>query len=266
MKKSLNTVLGDIFFSYFPEGKLKNRIKCFIANKYLFRNLDFTTTYKNDVFYVNYHQNVYEFCDYPSSDFYEILEGYLRKATIKKGDTVIDCGAYQGSFTVLASKLAGKDGTIVAFEPDPENYKKLLHNLKLNKVSNVITINKGLWNSTTELYFKKDSKGSSFLINPNDELGESLIKVPVVGLDEELFNLGVQKVNFIKADVEGSEIELVKGSKKTLLNNHVSLAIASYHQINGENTSKTLEEILKKMGYTTTTEFEDHLTTYAAKK
>lgn len=266
MKKRLNTVLGDIFFSYFPEGQFKNRIKCFIANTYLFRHLDFSTTYKNNVFYLNYHGNVYKFCDYPSSDFYEIIEGYLRKASIKKGDTVIDCGAYQGSFTVLASKLVGKNGKIIAFEPDPENYKKLLHNLKINNVSNAITLNKGLWNSTTELYFKKDSKGSTFIVNPTPDLGESLITVPVVSLDEELKNLGVQKVNFIKADVEGSEIELIKGSEKTLLNNHVNLAIASYHQINGENTSKALEKILKKMGYSATTEFEDHLTTYATKK
>lgn len=72
MKKRLNTVLGDIFFSYFPEGQFKNRIKCFIANKYLFRNLDFSTTYKNNVFYLNYHGNVYKFCDYPSG-IYKIL-------------------------------------------------------------------------------------------------------------------------------------------------------------------------------------------------
>lgn len=50
MQKRWNKFFGEIFFSYFPEGKIKNILKCFIANKYLFRNSDFNTTYKNDIF------------------------------------------------------------------------------------------------------------------------------------------------------------------------------------------------------------------------
>jgi len=265
MKKRLNAVLGNMFFSYFPESKLKNRIKCFLANKYLFRHHDFTTTYKNDIFYVEYHQNVYNFFDYPSSDFYEILEGYLRNTSLNKDDVIIDCGAYQGTFTVLAAKMVGEKGMVISFEPDPENYKKLLYNLELNNVSNVITINKGLWNSEAELDFKQDSKGSSFIYNHKNDMNKSLTRVPVVSLDEELKKLGVKKVDFIKADVEGSEIELIKGSKQILLNNKVDLAIASYHELNGQKTYLTLEKMFNELGYESFTGFEDHLTTYASK-
>lgn len=222
---------------------------------------DFNTTYGNDNFIVNYHQNVYKFCDYPSSDFYEILEGYLRKYTIKKGDIVVDCGAYQGSFSILASQLVGENGLVIAFEPDPTNYNELLINLKLNNISNVICVNKGLWNKNTVLNFKNEDRGSSLIIEGDET--DSLITVPVVSLDQELNDLGVTKVDFIKADVEGSEIELIKGSEKTLLNNHVNLAIASYHILDGEKTYINLEKSLNELGYMTITEFEDHLTTYA---
>jgi FkbM family methyltransferase len=263
IKKRVNKILGELFFTYFPEGKMKNMIKCFIANNYLFNNSDFSTAYRNNDFIVDYHQNIYKFCDYPSSDFYEILEGYLRKYTIKKGDIVIDCGAYQGSFSILASQLVGENGLVISFEPNPANYKKLLINLKQNNISNVVTINKGLWSKKTLLNFKKGDKGSSLIFEGN--VTDSIITVPVVSLDQELSDLGVTKVNFIKADVEGSEIELIRGSKKTLLNNHVNLAIASYHILDGKKTYMQLEKALNKLGYTATTEFEDHLTTYAKK-
>lgn len=262
-KKKVNTLLGELFSIYFPEGKIKNMIKCFIANNYLFNSCDFSTTYENSNFIINYNQNVYKFCNYPSSDFYEILEGYLRKYTIKKGDVVVDCGAYQGSFSIIASQLVGENGLVISFEPDPTNYNKLLINLKINNISNVICINKGLWSKNSVLKFKKEDRGSSLIIKGDEK--KSLISVPVVSLDQELSDLGVTKVDFIKADVEGSEIELIKGSEKTLLNNHVNLAIASYHILNGEKTYINLEKSLNKLDYVTTTEFEDHLTTYAKK-
>ncbi|MEM3406001.1 MAG: FkbM family methyltransferase [Candidatus Pacearchaeota archaeon] len=56
---------------------------------------------------------------------------------LKKGDIVIDAGAYIGLFTLYASKKVGKNGLVIAYEPDPENYKNLLENIKLNKCKNV---------------------------------------------------------------------------------------------------------------------------------
>ncbi|NYB52438.1 MAG: FkbM family methyltransferase [Methanobacteriaceae archaeon] len=192
-----------------------------------------------------------------------MLEGYLRKYTIKKNDTIIDCGAYQGTFSVLASQQVGEKGLVIAFEPDPANIKKLLHNIKLNNISNIIPVNKGLWNKKTQLNFKKNDKGSSLIFEEN--MANSTINVSVVSLDQELDNLSINNVDFIKADVEGAEIELIKGSKKILLNNKVNLAIASYHQLNGEKTYIRLEKMLNQLGYDSITEFEEHLTTYAKK-
>lgn len=257
----MKTFLGQIFLSYFPEGKIKNKIECFMANNYLFKNCNFKTTYESGHFIVDYNQNRYKFYKYPSSDIYEITEGYLKHYMIKKGDVVIDCGAYQGVLSILASQMVGENGKVIAFEPDPANYKMLLENLKQNNISNVITINKGLWSEETQIKFCMDDRGSSFMFSDD---ADSIITIQAVSLDSELNNLEVNEVNFIKADVEGAEIELINGSKSTLLNNKVNLAIASYHQVNGEKTNVTLEKMFKKMNYTTVTEFEDHLTTYAS--
>jgi len=67
-------------------------------------------------------------------------------------------------------------------------------------------------------------------------------------------------------DIEGAEIEALLGSKKTLIENNLNLAIASYHLINGEKTAKKVERFLRKISYTAFTNYPKHLTTYAFKK
>ncbi|MGB9980275.1 FkbM family methyltransferase [Methanobacterium sp.] len=253
--------LEDLFETYFPEGKYKNMTKCFISNYYLYKKSEFKTSYKNGYFIVTYDDNKFIFCEYPSTDFFHAVEGYLKEYMIKDGDIVIDCGAYQGTFSILASKLVGERGLVIAFEPDTTNYKKLIHNLKINNISNVKPINKGLWSTNKILNFRNNYQGSSFFYDYHNN--NLITKVPVVSLDEELANLEINKVDFIKADIEGSEIELINGSKNILLNNNVNLAIASYHELDGNKTHIKLEKILKKLNYTSKTEFPYHLTTYA---
>jgi hypothetical protein len=86
-----------------------------------------------------------------------------------------------------------------------------------------------------------------------------------VSIDSELEMIGINKVNFIKMDVEGSELEAIKGAEQTLKNNDVHLAIASYHIINSQPSFTELEKLLTLFNYKAVTAFPEHLTTYAAK-
>lgn len=227
----------------------------------MYRNSNFKTSYKNDYFIVEYQNYEFKFREYPSTDFFHAVDGYLKYYKINDEDIIIDCGAYQGTFTILASKLVGNKGIIISFEPDIDNYNKLLHNININDVKNVKTINKGLWSKNTELKLAVNNQGSSFF----NENSLKSINVPVVSLDDQLGDLGIENVNFIKGDIEGSEIETIKGAKEILKKTNVNLAIASYHEINGAKTYFELEKILKTLGYSSKTEFPSHLTTYAKK-
>jgi len=258
-------VLGTIFdwFNLLPEGTLKNKIKCLIYNADFTKNKNFTISYRKNHYLIKYKGNQYKFLKDPYVDVYITINGYFSHYDIKRGDVLIDCGAFQGTFSILASELVGNKGKIIAFEPDTENYKTLTDHLKINSIENVVVINKGLWSEKTNLKFNNShGSGSSFFFSNKT----SVISVPVVTLDEELDNLGIDHVDFIKADIEGSEIELVKGAVKILANNNVNLAIASYHELNGEKTYIKLEELLKNYGYTVSTTFSYHLTTYACKE
>ncbi|MDY9922943.1 FkbM family methyltransferase [Methanobacterium sp.] len=239
------------FLRYFPQSSLFNKFKSFYYNC------------NNKYYNVIFGGSNIKFCSWPYGESLPI-KGYLNEFPIKNGQIVIDGGAYQGVFTLIASQLVGDEGKVVAFEPDKENYEKLLENIKLNNIKNVITLKRGLWKEDTFLEFNNTHNDSSSFIC--DKNSVNTIEVAVVSLDEELKRLNLNKIDFIKLDVEGSELEVIEGSENLLKKNNVNLAIGSYHVINGEKTCYKLEKMLRKLGYKTKTSFPQHLTTYACKE
>ena len=66
-------------------------------------------------------------------------------------------------------------------------------------------------------------------------------------------------------DIEGAELEALKGCEQTLKNSQAYICIASYHILDGENTSKRVEKQLREWGYNTTSAFPCHLTAFGWK-
>lgn len=253
----------SIFDKHFPEGKYKNKLKCVIYNNDYRKSKRFNISYVNDYFLIKYNNIEFKFCIDPILDFYRSIEGYLKYYNLKEDDIVIDGGAFQGTFSILAAKIIGETGIVIAFEPDPNNCANIERNLNLNNINNVKIIKKGLWSDNKTLEMKINGMGSSFIYNNTEDA--SIMSLEVVKLDTEMQKMGFNKINYIKADVEGAEIEMIKGAKNILLSNNVNLAIASYHKLNGQKTYIDLEKILKKSGYDVETSFPYHLTTYAKK-
>ncbi|MCL5430603.1 MAG: FkbM family methyltransferase [Candidatus Marsarchaeota archaeon] len=192
--------------------------------------------------------------------FREENPGYLGHYELRPGDVVVDAGGYEGTFAIYAAKAVGETGRVIVFEPDSVNYRRLLANIELNGLTNVTVINKALWNKKKILFFTdKHTAGSSFF-------GGTLTgrEVEAVTLDEELGRLGVQKVNFIKMDIEGSELQALRGATKTL-EGDVNLAVASYHIIEGERTCTEVENILRGLGYKVETEYPQHPITFGSR-
>jgi len=251
-------------FNILPEGSFKNKMRCCGFNFYRQASGGIEASFNKGYFQFTFQNGISVKSYYDiGCDLVDSLPGYLKNYQLQKGDIVVDAGAYVGDFALYAAQIIGKDGQIFAFEPDPENYKRLLNNIKLNGLNNIIPINKGLWSKNMMLPLEINLISSTFFFSPDKKNSHTL--VPVSSLDDELEERGIRKVDFIKMDVEGAEIEAVKGSEKTLKNNDVKLAIASYHLINGQKTCFELEKLLQRFGYKTETSFPLHLTTWAAK-
>lgn len=133
----------------------------------------------------------------------------------------VDCGAYDGG-TILkyVEFVNGKYKKIYAFEPERQNVSTLKKNME--NLSNIEIIEKGTWSSNATLKFEKDGSGSRIA-----DAGD--VTVQVTTIDEVVGN---DRVTFIKMDIEGAELEALKGATKTIQKNRPKLAICCYHKQN----------------------------------
>lgn len=197
---------------------------------------------------------------FPNNELFEEIKGYFRHYVPKRGDIIIDAGAYSGVFTVAAAKLVGPTGKVIAYEPDPFNRMRLQKNIWLNKLTNVVVRPYGLYSRQTTLQFEVRQVASRIAENK-----ESPIDVKMRSLDREVKHLKLTRVHMIKMDIEGAEIEALQGARKMnkTFRSTLHWAIASYHIIKGKPTSQWLEQYFSKAGFHVVTEYPRHKTTYA---
>lgn len=146
---------------------------------------------------------------------FEPDEVALVKHYVKPGNVVIDVGANIGYYTLLFAQLVGTKGWVFAFEPEPDNFTILQQNMQLNQYHNISLIPKALSaeNKTTKLFLCAENKGMHRLY-PSVCCGED-ISVNSVRLDDELPSW-VQRVDFIKMDIEGTEYLALLGMQELI--------------------------------------------------
>jgi FkbM family methyltransferase len=147
---------------------------------------------------------------------------------LKRGDYVIDAGANFGLFSVLAGEKIGESGKAYAFEPIIESRKLLLKNLNVNKVNNVKIISNALGENNNKIEFVifNNLEGSSGYFQ-GDFPKE---KVDQIKLDDFVKKNGIKKVDFIKADIEGMERDLLFGAEEIIKKFHPKISICTYHR------------------------------------
>jgi FkbM family methyltransferase len=134
------------------------------------------------------------------------------ESTVKRGQTVVDVGANQGIFTLLFAKLVGPGGRVVALEPEPALFAALDANCRRNGAGHVARhpIAAGETRARGVLHCSRFNRGDNRL---NDSLDGPSVPVDIVPLDELL---PVEMVSLIKIDVQGHELQVVKGMQQIL--------------------------------------------------
>lgn len=130
---------------------------------------------------------------------------------LKPGDVSIDFGANAGLISIVMADSVGEKGRVYSVEPGPDFFNRLRNNVKNNStIQNSITlINKGVSNKNGVMCWKEDKNqpGNAYL----SENGN--VKVPVTTLDDIVKEYSINKLNFIKIDIEGMEWEAFEGGK-----------------------------------------------------
>lgn len=137
------------------------------------------------------------------------------------GMTVYDVGAFQGLLTLF---FASRANAVVCFEPNTNNHKRLMENLMLNGINNVEVrkVGVGSRHETRKMVGNPLMLGGSSVEGKAVEemlragVGTVVEDISIVTLDEEIPQAGLPVPDFIKIDIEGREIEALRGARHTL--------------------------------------------------
>lgn len=150
----------------------------------------------------------------------------LQELKLQKEEVFVDCGAFDGDTSIEFKKWCKQNYKhIYAFEPDEDNNCLCKQNLGEDIHKRKCTVfNKGTWSSETVLEFSKNSNEASHICEDGTE------KIEVLSIDAELLNKRNEKVTFIKMDIEGAELETLKGASQIIKEQKPKLAICVYHK------------------------------------
>lgn len=165
---------------------------------------------------------------------------------LQPGMVFYDLGANIGFFSLLAARLVGGSGRIFSFEPDTEVAARLARNVERNVFENVTIMRKGVWSATGKQRFapagpsSPDHGTGSFVASGN---ATDAVAVDCVALDD--FVRGAPPPNAIKCDVEGAELEVLRGAEQTIRAHRPWILCETHSDAN----DRACRELLHRFGY-----------------
>ncbi len=150
---------------------------------------------------------------------------------VEKGDYVIEGGACFGESTLHFAEDVGKTGKVFTFEFVEDNLNVFHKNLELNPHLNkrIQLFENALWSNSSENLFIIE-KGAASQVTMQEPSVYSQ-KTPSKSIDDLVKEQNIHKVDFIKLDIEGAELECLHGARETILNFKPKLAICLYHDV-----------------------------------
>jgi len=145
---------------------------------------------------------------------------------ISKDEIFVDAGCFNCDIAIQFVKNCKNEyAKIIAFEPNPKQYPICVE--KSESIKNITLYPYGLWNDNVELNFDNSNNISEGSAHITDKPDSNVTKIKGVKLDDVLSG---EKATFIKMDIEGAELNALKGAEYTITKFHPKLAICVYHK------------------------------------
>jgi FkbM family methyltransferase len=170
---------------------------------------------------------------------YELSKARLFASTIRPGMTVFDIGAHAGYYTLIASRLVGGSGHVVAFEPAPRNLRYLRRHLS-HHVSNVTVLEAAV---SDRAGVERFDLGAGSYLGRLDPAGT--IDVRTTTLDELVTGRSVPSPHVLKLDIEGAESDALVGAAGILREVRPAIFLATH----GSRVHDSCLSILRRSGY-----------------
>jgi FkbM family methyltransferase len=178
------------------------------------------------------------------------LEGQMLRRLLeaaRAGDTFFDVGANIGTVTIPVAMTGAE---CLAFEPAPANAARLAENAELNRLGNVTVVEAAMWSEsgTVALWVEgAEGSGTSRVV----ECADGTIEVPAATLDR-FAGGGAAAPDLLKIDVEGAELEVLRGAEATLAAGRVREVFVETHQLalaERGASEADVARLLRELGY-----------------
>ena len=148
---------------------------------------------------------------------YEPAMTVVIKEIVKPGMQVFDIGSNCGWYTLLMARCVGPEGKVYAFDIVPSLVRLLQKNLELNHLSNVVVTRSALGNQNTVVDFYDDQLSGT--ANLSDQLvkNKQLDSVPMIRFDDFVQSNQIQRIDFIKCDIDGAEGLFLEGAQQAMM-------------------------------------------------
>nr|WP_203544798.1 FkbM family methyltransferase [Desulfovibrio sp. JC010] len=155
------------------------------------------------------------------------VTGESLNVAVSEGDIVLDCGAAFGDVSLQFAEKIGESGHVYCYEPYHLFLKVYEQNMLMNPelAARTTLIDKGVWHVDGETLSFTEEAGNSRI----DEGSHSSFKITTTTIDETASKLNLSRVDFIKMDIEGAELNALRGAVNTLKEFRPKLAISLYH-------------------------------------
>jgi FkbM family methyltransferase len=170
---------------------------------------------------------------------------------LQPGMTVLDIGAHHGFYSLLASRKVRPNGRVISFEPSPRERRRLSRHIRLNLCKNVSVegIALGSCARQAELFVVGGMQtGHNSLRQPAVAEPYRRVVVSVLTLDEYLGRQGIHHVDFIKLDVEGAEMEVLRGASGLLRCHPRPIILCEVEEVRTQPWGYHAREIIDELG------------------
>jgi len=147
------------------------------------------------------------------------------------GKMVYDIGAHAGAYSLFFSRRVGRNGRVIAFEPQAASFAKLARNLQDNRIANVMPLRLALGDEagTRPIYMLPGmSTTASLAAEARTPLRRAAGETRIERLDDLIAELALPPPEFVKIDVEGMELEVLQGAHATLARHRPALLIEAH--------------------------------------
>jgi FkbM family methyltransferase len=189
----------------------------------------------------------YPYFNYSKKNLYSFIDTvYCKDYKPNKGDLVIDLGAGVGTETLFLYEHVGPEGIIYSIEASPDSYRKLNALCLRNRITNSVNCNVAISNFTGKIWIEETEKFEVNQVN----LEKKGLEVDSLTLDQFVIDNKISKIDFLKVNIEGAELQMIDGMKNSI-DKVENIAVSCHDFLFAEDRQimKKTVDFLKKNGF-----------------